>query len=262
MLVLSRKQNECILFPNLGIEVEILRLARNSVGVGIKAPRSVEILRGELAGESVTNSQQDGPPLIDAQLQHTLRNQLQKAQLTVSIAQKQLENGRPEEAEATLQTMLDRLNEVDQQIDSSSQSAPDAVDSVDEANGVRHALVVEDDPNERTLLAGYLRLCGFRISEAGDGLEAIQKLENEDVDLVVLDMRMPRMDGAETIRRIRQNPRWNGTRVVVVSGEDRDDSIVTGDDRGVSEWLSKPLDPARLVSHLSEDRSQPVPRRK
>lgn len=265
MLVLSRKKNERILFRNLGIEVEILRLARNSVGVGIRAPRSVEILRGELAGDTVSNTADDGAPVVDAQLQHTLRNQLQKAQLTVAIAQKQLKIGRPEEAEATLQQMIDRLNDVDQEMDSSSSlsdPAAGAVDSVGNPYSGRHALVVEDDPNERTLLAGYLRLCGFRVSEAGDGLEAIRALESQDIDLVVLDMRMPRMDGAETIRRIRRDPRLNGTRVVIVSAEDRDESMVTRDDRGVSEWLSKPLDPARLVSHLSDHNSQPAARPK
>lgn len=258
MLVLSRKKNERILFPNLGIEVEILRLARHNVGVGIKAPQSVQILRGELAEQADLAQPPDtDQSAADRELLHTLRNQLYKAQLTVSLAQKQLQTGQPEEAEAALQEMLDRLNDIDQQI-----TGPDIPDLEDSTSARRHALLVEDDPNERTLLAGYLRLCGFRVSEAGDGVEALEFLDAHDVDLVVLDMRMPRMDGSETVRAIRRNQRLSGTKVVVVSGEDPDDSIITGDERGVSDWLTKPLDPARLVRHLEADAGQSMPRPK
>ena len=257
MLVLSRKKNQQVLFPNLGIEVEILRIAGSSVSVGIKAPASVQVLRGELktTANSVDSSKDSVPNHRD--LIHKLRNQLNQAQLTVALAQKQLQMGMPESAEQTLIDMLQRLSDIDQEMTSSAAGVPaKTLDSTAQnSDNRRHALLVEDDPNERALLAGYLRLCGYRTSEAADGVAAMRMLESEPVDLIVLDIRMPRMNGFETVRAIRQRASLNRTPVVIVSGEDRNESIITGDTRGVSEWFAKPLNPDRLVEHLDAIRN-------
>jgi carbon storage regulator CsrA len=253
MLVVSRKKTQQILFPNLGIAIEILRISGNAVSVGINAPESVEILRGELLR---SHTDKDGPPVSAEgvrELHHALRNQLNKAQLTVAIAQKQLELGRSEDAERTLNDMLKRLTQIDQQ---TTDSVSDPLQPYTHAATVqsdkpRHALLVEDDPNERALLAGYLRLCGFKVSEAGDGMEAMEFLETNPVDLVVLDMRMPRMNGLDVVQAVRRHPVIRQTKVVIVSGEDRDESFLTSSECRISEWFSKPLDPNRLVEYLN-----------
>lgn len=250
MLVLSRKENQQILFPGLGIEVEVCRISGKSVSVGVKAPKSVQILRGELA-EAANPSAKNSQHAERDERQHALRNQLNKAQLTVAIAQKQLQMGREQDVEQTLQEMLSRLTEIEQAISQPAcRPQPDACRSTAFVESAPTALVVEDDANERALMAGYLKLCGFQISEAVDGVEAMEFLAENEVDLVVLDMRMPRMDGKETVKAIRRRQSLRRTKVVVVSGDDREDAMVTGDDRGVSEWFSKPLDASRFASYL------------
>jgi CheY-like chemotaxis protein len=62
---------------------------------------------------------------------------------------------------------------------------------------------------------------------------------------------MPHMNGAETVAAIRQQPRLKDVRIVVVSGEDRDDAMMAGDGGRVSQWFSKPLNPELLVQHLT-----------
>jgi len=76
MLVLSRKQNDQILLPNLGVRVEILRIAGNSVRVGIQAPQSVRVLRGELADGNAHTLSPSTWPAAERGLSHMLRNQL------------------------------------------------------------------------------------------------------------------------------------------------------------------------------------------
>ena len=68
-------------------------------------------------------------------------------------------------------------------------------------------LIVEDDQAQRELLAGFFRELGADVLEAGDGAEALGMLEQQAPDVVVTDMRMPGIDGAELMRRVRElNP--------------------------------------------------------
>lgn len=253
MLVVSRKKNQQVLFPNLGIAIEILRIAGNSVSIGVNAPKSVEILRGELLRSSADVPEKPATAAAKKDFLHALRNQLNKAQLTIAIAQKQLQVGKENDAEETLREMIRRLTQIDQQI--TRPVGPKDIGRSDSGTRkpgpIRHALLVEDDANERALLAGYLRLSGFDVSEAGDGVEAMEFLKTHSVDLVVMDIRMPRMNGLDTVEAIRRHPAINQTRVVIVSGEDRDESSMSASDHRITEWFSKPLDPNRLVEHLN-----------
>ncbi len=145
--------------------------------------------------------------------------------------------------------MLQRLKNLEIGAADTETISTQAKDASQATVGARHALVVEDDANERALLAGYLRLCGFQVSEAVDGLDALEFLKRSVVDLVVLDIHMPRMNGLETLSAIEKLPQLKHTKVVVVSGEDRRE-LDTTNCRLVDEWFAKPLNPAHLVGHL------------
>lgn len=252
MLVLSRKKNQRILFPNLGIEVVVQRIVGSAVSVGITAPKSVQILRGELADEALLKDGKSDLLPSNRELLHTLRNQLNKAQLTVALAQKQLQLGKNSDAESTLSEMVSRLTEIDQQIDfAAADVSPNAIGTNRSitAGSTKRALIVEDDENERALLAGYLRLCGFSTSEASDGVEAMSFLARHAVDVVILDMRMPRMNGLETVKAIRSRPHLQNIKIVIVSGEDREE-LSLQDAPEVAEWFPKPLNPDRLARYF------------
>lgn len=267
MLVLSRKRDQTILFPTLGITLNVLRVSGTTVSVGIQAPQSIQILRGELSQtsgtqEAVAEKKEIGDDKRDAVAAHRLRNQLNEVFLAVSLSQKQLSEGQTDEAENTLQRAFQVLLQLDQGIEidmaetglaetSEDANRPAVENESLEHDGLRRrTLVVEDDPNERALLAGYLRVCGYSVLTAKDGVEALEVLSREPVDLVVLDMRMPRMNGAETLQSIRNDPFLKDIEVVVVSGEDCENELTSIDKRAVSEWFSKPLDPDKLIRHL------------
>ncbi len=245
MLVLSRRQDDKIVFPNLGITVEILKIAGRSVRVGIDAPADVRVLRHELAQKEAAIRPQSGPPLTKPS-DHQLRNRLNRATIGLQLAQKQLEVGQIEDADQTMAKVLAEFQSLDEAL---GQNAPHQAKAVR-----RHALLVEDDANESELLAGFLRLSGFDVDTASDGCDALDYLsEKRRPDVVLLDMQMPRCDGPTTISAIRDNPEYGGLKVFAVSGRVPAEMGVTVGPTGVDRWYRKPLNPQTLVTQLKRD---------
>lgn len=239
MLVLSRKPNEKILFPSLGISVEVRSVSKNVVRVGINAPPSIAIVREEIASESekLIASQ---PPSN----RHRLRNRLHVAGLAVSLAQKQLQAGRAKEAENSLNEALREYADLDHDLAAEKVVA-------DPPRRPISALLVDDNFNECALLAEFLRLHQFQVQTAHDGQEALDYLGTHDrPDVVLLDMRMPRCDGPTTISAIRRNPAYEGLKVLAVSGTDPGDCPMPKGQGGVDGWFTKPLDPSKLIREV------------
>jgi carbon storage regulator CsrA len=254
MLVLSRKQEERIVFPNLGIAVEVLRVKGGNVRLGVDAPRSVRVLRGELADENELKETR----ALAVQERHHFRNRLNAASLALHILQKQLDAGKFTDAENSLSKALETFEELDQLSAKHAEQdfavQPKAEKIAKQAQGVRRALVVEDNPNERELLAGYLRLCGYEVDAVEDGVEAIDYLAgHQHPDVILVDMQMPRKCGRDTITEIRCNPEYKGIKVFAVSGMDRKEMGIPLGDRGVDRWFSKPIKPAEFATELGEE---------
>ena len=245
MLVLSRGPTDKIIFPNLDITVEILRIAGTKVRVGIDAPKDVRVLRHELVDEQSGK----GASTRTSHLSHALRNRLNTANLAVHLLQRQLDAGLVEEAETTLQKALrelDTLNETIGESTAHSSTAPERPPC--------RALLVEDDPNESELLAGYLRMSGFDVDRAMDGLQALVYLSrHRSPDIVLLDMKMPRMNGPKTVSSIRGNPAYRNVKIFAVSGTAQSECGVPTGPEGVDRWFSKPINPQELVDEINRD---------
>lgn len=119
-----------------------------------------------------------------------------------------------------------------------------------QGGGQARTLVVDDDPQIRRLLCDFLSTHGVETEIAGDGFEAGFKVATFHPTVVLLDLKMPGMDGLEVCRRIKADPATRATRVVFLSGymnnETREAMRVAGADL----CLEKPLDMALLASHL------------
>lgn len=226
MLVVTRKPDESIVFPSLGVTVRVVRVAGQIVRIGVEAPPEIRVLRGELGGV-------DAPS--PAGSTHARRNLLNRLSLAIHLAQQQCAVGAADEAEATLTGAVEAL----------SQMENPAARRADRP--ALRALIVEDDSNERSLLAGILRMNGCECATAADGLDALDYLDTHGrPDVVLLDMLMPRCDGPETLRRIRKDQRWDGLRVYSVSGTDPNDLGLPIGPGGIDGWLAKPLDPQKV----------------
>lgn len=251
MLVLSRKANQSVQFPNLGIKVEILSVNGKTVKVGVDAPRDIAILRGEV--ERFENEQFGDPSATNEtaesrKLVHELRNQIHAAKLALHLLQRQIEGGDQIKADKTLSRALNALSQLDE-------TAAGPVDTRKElkSNGVCRALVVEDNDNERQLMKGFLEMCGYKVDAVEDGNAALGYLsQNTHPDIVLLDVNMPGLDGPSTVSAIRSNPAYSGIKLFMVSGENREDVNVTVGDQGIQQWFSKPLQPIEFATDLAK----------
>lgn len=245
MLVLSRKKNQTIVFPNLGVTIEIVQIDSNRVRVGVEAPRSIDVMRGELAdaGQAQTSAE------AESQRNHDFRSKLNGATLALHLLQRQLDAGMTADADQTLARAMQTLTDLDKNVAASTPTRP----STSATDAGRKALVVEDNPNERELLAGFLRVCGYEVDTVQDGIDAMLYLEKYGApDVVLLDMQMPRMDGPKTIDMIRSNPKYAGLKIFAVSGSERTAMGVGFGEGGVNGWFEKPLKPARFAEELQK----------
>ena len=87
-------------------------------------------------------------------------------------------------------------------------------------------LVVEDDEAIRRAIVDELRLDKFSVSEAEDGEEALSKVVSFKPDLIILDVILPKVNGLEVLKKIRSNPLFAETKVVVFTNIDADDKII------------------------------------
>jgi len=113
----------------------------------------------------------------------------------------------------------------------------------------RKILVADDDMRNIFALSAVLEESGFRIEIATNGKEAIQKLEEtEDIDLVLMDVMMPEMDGIEATRNIRQMNKWSNLPIIAVTAKamqgDREQCLAAG----ANDYISKPVDIDKLLS--------------
>jgi len=108
----------------------------------------------------------------------------------------------------------------------------------------RRILVVDDDPDTRFLMRLIFESADYDVSEAPHGVAALIHIRNELPDLVVVDMMMPRMSGAELIERIRSGPTSAGLRILAVSGHPN----ATATAKEANAVLSKPFDRDELLA--------------
>jgi len=249
MLVLSRRKGEKIVFPTLGVKLEVLKVQGNTTRLGIQAPRDVKVLRDEL---SVVESDEPAGASNDEEirkLRHALRNRLNTAVLGIHLLKRQLDAGLSTEADATFEKLVGEFQSLEEQASKmkSTGQCPDGPPR-------RRTLIVEDDANESELLAGLLRMSGFEVTTADDGKEALDFLSSHPrPDVVLLDMIMPRCNGPQTLQRIRNDSSLDGMKVFAISGtEPASLGIPTGPD-GVDLWFQKPVNPERLVQVMSQE---------
>ncbi len=112
-------------------------------------------------------------------------------------------------------------------------------------------LVVDDDEANRDVLGRRLQRLGYGVVEARDGIEALELLAADGIDLVLLDVMMPRLDGYGVLERRRQDPALREIPVIMISALDQMESIVRGIELGAEDYLPKPFDPILLRARIS-----------
>lgn len=108
-------------------------------------------------------------------------------------------------------------------------------------------LVVDDSPTIRSLLTHILASAGFEVTAAEDGVRGLEAIVQEKVDLAIVDINMPVMDGLEMIRTLRADPDFEDLPVIILTTVTDADTRRRGLDAGANLFLTKPTPPAALL---------------
>jgi two-component system response regulator ResD len=108
-------------------------------------------------------------------------------------------------------------------------------------------LVADDEPMVREVLGRYLEQDGFRVCGAEDGETALEVIENDGADLVVLDLMLPRLDGFEVFRRIRAD---HPTPVIMLTARGSEIDRIVGLELGADDYIAKPFSPREVVARV------------
>ncbi|GAA0673632.1 MAG: response regulator transcription factor [Clostridium cadaveris] len=108
-------------------------------------------------------------------------------------------------------------------------------------------LIVDDEDDIRDMIEIYLINEGFNVLKAQDGLEALEVLKAKEVDLIVLDIMMPKMDGIRTCLKVREDKKLP---IIMLSAKGRDSDKILGLNIGADDYVTKPFNPLELIARI------------
>jgi len=118
-------------------------------------------------------------------------------------------------------------------------------------------LIAEDEPDIRNLVTFTLRFAGYEVIDTQNGAEAYEKAkemaDNDELpDLILMDVRMPKMTGYEACEKIKEHVKLKDVPVVFLSAKGQDSEIQTGLDVGATDYIIKPFAPDQLTAKVKE----------
>jgi two-component system alkaline phosphatase synthesis response regulator PhoP len=115
---------------------------------------------------------------------------------------------------------------------------------------MKKILIAEDERDIRDLVSFTLQFAGYQVVAAADGQEAVELAIREQPDMILMDVRMPRLSGYEACKRIKAEPSLVDVPVVFLSAKGQDSEIRLGLEAGAQEYVVKPFAPAELVEKV------------
>ncbi len=112
-------------------------------------------------------------------------------------------------------------------------------------------LIIDDDPVELTLITQLLEIKGFRVIRAEDGLAGIEAVQASRPDIILLDIRMPGLDGFETCRRLKSLPAVAHIPVIFLTGAGREEDVVAGFRVGAIDYVTKPFRSEEILARIT-----------
>jgi two-component system chemotaxis response regulator CheY len=113
---------------------------------------------------------------------------------------------------------------------------------------MKKIMTVDDSATVRLALSSTLGDAGYEVHEASDGHDALEKLNNRQVDMLVTDLNMPNMDGIDLIREVRKIPGNRFMPIIMLTSEDQPELKRAGKEAGASGWVTKPFSHESLLT--------------
>jgi DNA-binding response OmpR family regulator len=114
----------------------------------------------------------------------------------------------------------------------------------------RVVLLVEDDPNIRSLVEFRLKREGLEVRMAVDGEEALAQMQGDTPDLVIMDVMIPYRSGYEVLAAFRSNPAWSQVPVIMLTSLGREEDVTRALTAGANDYLTKPFRPGELLARV------------
>jgi len=108
-------------------------------------------------------------------------------------------------------------------------------------------LAVDDSKTMRDMVSFTLKGAGYDVLVADDGVNALSALVGEEVDLIITDVNMPNMNGIELVQKLRGDPRFRATPILILTTESDDSLKQQGRAAGATGWIVKPFVPEKLL---------------
>jgi two-component system chemotaxis response regulator CheY len=113
-------------------------------------------------------------------------------------------------------------------------------------------MTVDDSASMRQMVSFTLKKAGYEVVEAVDGVDALEKLGNGAISMLIADINMPNMEGIELVRRVREKPKYKFIPIILLTTESRDDRKKEGRSAGATGWIVKPFKPEQLLAVISK----------
>lgn len=113
-------------------------------------------------------------------------------------------------------------------------------------------LIAEDSASVRKFVSLALKMQGYRVIAAVDGMDALEKLPGEKIDLLITDLNMPNIDGIKLIKTIREDPEFRDLPIIILSSLSKDEDINQGIEAGANSYLIKPFNQKRVQYEVSK----------
>jgi len=111
----------------------------------------------------------------------------------------------------------------------------------------KRILIADDSPSMRQLVSFSLEDAGYEVLTAADGTEALEKLKGNSIDMIITDLNMPKMNGIELIKKLRNGAGFGFRPILMLTTESCDDMKMQGKEAGASAWIIKPFTPEKLI---------------
>lgn len=111
-------------------------------------------------------------------------------------------------------------------------------------------LIADDEPNIVISLEFLLEQAGYQVLVAHDGQEALEAIQRQPPDLVLLDVMLPRLSGFDVCQKIRENPDWQHMRIVMLTAKGREVEVSKGLALGANAYITKPFSTQELLAQI------------
>ena len=114
----------------------------------------------------------------------------------------------------------------------------------------RNILIIEDEPDILELIEYNLKREGYRVTSSSDGEEGLDRARNEPIDLVLLDLMLPGLDGLEICRRMKADSLTSAIPIIMVTAKGEESDVVLGLGLGADDYVTKPFSPRELAARV------------